>query len=99
MLSKKEIIIVVTFDKKTQTSGGAFNRQLGEYLLTFEYNSDSNSSIVEMSDIETGSIWNIFTGKSISGPLKGKQLQAMEYNVSFWFAWVDWHPSSEIFLD
>jgi uncharacterized membrane protein YraQ (UPF0718 family) len=91
--------IVVTFDKTTKTSGGAFNRKIEGDMLTFVYNQNGNSSIIAMSDVETGSKWNIFTGESTSGPMKGKRLQAMEYNVSFWFAWADWHPSSAIFLE
>ena len=90
--------IVVTFDPITNTSGGAFNSTIEGKHLTFEP-IQSDASYPVMKDIETGSIWNIFTGQSMSGPLEGKSLTPMEYNVAFWFAWVDWHPNSDLFLD
>ena len=80
--------LVVTFDPITNTSGGAFERNIGGQDLTFESTKDETGHPL-MQDIETGSQWNIFTGESVGGPLEGQNLTPMEYNVAFWFAWVD----------
>lgn len=90
--------LVVTFDPITNTSGGAFERNIGGQNLTFESIKDETDRPL-MQDLETGSQWNIFTGESVGGPLEGQNLTPMEYNVAFWFAWVDWHPSGDLFLD
>ncbi|MET7029921.1 DUF3179 domain-containing protein [Sediminicola luteus] len=47
-------------------------------------------------DIETGSVWDI-TGRCIQGSMKGKELVPERYSNHFAFAWLAFHPESEIY--
>ena len=47
-------------------------------------------------DKQTNSIWDI-TGKCIMGPQKGKSLEKIVYSSHFAFAWLNFHPESEIY--
>jgi thiol-disulfide isomerase/thioredoxin len=70
----------------------AFKRRLpsGE-ALTFER--EGNMLI----DRETGSRWTL-DGTATDGPLAGTQLRPLVVTSSYWFAWVAFHPSTELFL-
>jgi len=46
-------------------------------------------------DRETGSRWNIL-GHATGGPLKGAQLRPYRHLDTFWFAWVTFHPDTEL---
>ncbi len=48
------------------------------------------------SDLETGSVWDI-TGKCLEGTYKGKQLVMEVHSNHFAFAWLAFHPDSEIY--
>ena len=76
-------------------SGAAavFDRSLDGRTLTFE---EADSPLL-MTDGETGSTWNKTTGKAVSGPLEGKELQKAPFLASFWFAWTDFHPDTELY--
>ena len=66
------------------SSGGAiFGDPQGELLL--------------MQDIETGSVWQALTGRAIEGPLQGTVLAREPSHYSFWFAWSDFHPDTELY--
>ena len=86
--------IVVTFDPETSTVGGAFNRRLGDRSLTFQ--PDASDPLL-MVDTETGSSWAVLTGEAVRGALVGSRLEQVESNYAFWFAWKDWHPSTQVF--
>lgn len=47
-------------------------------------------------DKETGSLWDI-TGKCFKGELKGKSLEPIPHGNHFAFAWLSFHPKSEIY--
>ncbi|MCK5703822.1 MAG: DUF3179 domain-containing protein [Cyclobacteriaceae bacterium] len=47
-------------------------------------------------DLETESVWEI-TGKCVEGSYKGKQLVTEVHSNHFAFAWLAFHPESEIF--
>lgn len=47
-------------------------------------------------DLETSSIWDI-TGKCIKGPMKGRRLMAEKHGIHFAFAWLNFHPDSDIY--
>ncbi len=72
-------------------SATAYRRQLGEYVLEFEKQDDGN-----FYDVQTGSQWNLF-GQAIGGPLKGQKLVDIANGVHFAFAWLVFHPDSEIY--
>ena len=48
-------------------------------------------------DQETGSTWQALTGRAIDGPLAGTALTRLPSFYSFWFAWSDFHPSTEVY--
>jgi hypothetical protein len=48
-------------------------------------------------DQETGSRWNIL-GHATGGPLKGARLEPYRHLDTFWFAWVTFHPDTELDL-
>jgi hypothetical protein len=50
-----------------------------------------------MTDDETGSVWDMATGVALSGDLEGQRLDRLPSFVSFWFAWPDYYPSTEIY--
>jgi hypothetical protein len=64
----------------------------GEITLQFEYNAKNNTFI----DKQTKSQWN-FDGKALDGQMEGKQLQRLPFDEGFWFEWVAFHPSTELY--
>jgi hypothetical protein len=46
-------------------------------------------------DEETGSRWDVL-GRAVDGPLKGTELAVVTHLDTFWFAWVVFHPDTEI---
>ena len=78
-------------DSRIIPSATVYRRQLDERLLTFEKRDDGN-----FYDMETGSKWNLF-GQAISGPLEGEKLPDVENGLHFAFAWLAFHPESDIY--
>ncbi len=83
--------VLVTFDPET-ASGVVFSRTLDDQVLTF-----SGISAYELTDKETGSIWNGRTGVSIAGPLGGQALERVKSTRSFWFGWKDFYPDTRVY--
>jgi hypothetical protein len=46
-------------------------------------------------DRETGTRWDVL-GRAVAGPLRGAQLTPVEHLDTFWFAWVTFHPDTEL---
>lgn len=59
--------------------------------LTFELAGPGNYR-----DRETGSQWNLISGKCEGGKLQGNQLQELQVTVAYWFAWSGFYPNSEV---
>ncbi len=78
-------------DSRVIASATAYRRQLGEFLLDFEKRDDGN-----FYDVQTGSEWNLF-GQATAGPLQGEELIDAASGVHFAFAWLVFHPASEIY--
>ncbi len=68
----------------------AWSRQLGGQILSFEFSGN------QIRDRETGSLWNIL-GKAIAGSYAGQQLNEVDSGVHFAFAWLAFHPDSDIY--
>ena len=83
--------IVVTFDPESEGSA-VFDRRVNGRTLTFE--SDDG---VRMRDRETGTAWSASQGLALDGELAGAQLEALPSFVSFWFAWSDFYPSTQVY--
>jgi hypothetical protein len=85
VLDEKEI-------SKSRNVGSAtlFNAVLEGQKLTFQKKGEY------FRDQQTGSTWDI-TGRSLAGPLMGKQLRAERHSNHFAFAWLAFYPDSEIY--
>lgn len=80
--------IVVTFDAES-TSAHLFSRRIDGKELYF-----SSAAENLMSDEETGSVWNQYTGLAIEGAYKGRELEHQPAIVSYSGAWDYFHPTS-----
>ena len=87
--------VVITFDS-TSESGAAFQRRLNGRNLTFEP-APGQFGVALMRDQETGSLWQVLTGQSVEGELFGERLERLPSHYSFWFAWSDFHPQTELY--
>ncbi|NND72413.1 MAG: DUF3179 domain-containing protein [Rhodothermales bacterium] len=80
--------------KKSEEIGstGVFERMLDGQLLTFSY---QKKRIV---DTETNSVWDI-TGRSVEGPLAGRQLTPVTHGNYFSFAWFAFKPGTGVYRE
>jgi hypothetical protein len=83
--------IVVAFDTESE-SAAVFSREAAGQLLTF-----TQTGRRTMQDAETGSTWSMDTGRAMEGPLAGTDLERVRSFVSFWFAWSDFYPETEVY--
>ena len=88
--------VMIFFDTATGTAL-AFDRSPGDTPLTFSIEGEPNGTATVLVDEETGSKWTAFTGSAIDGELKGSRLERIPSHLSFWFAWSDWNPQTEIY--
>jgi hypothetical protein len=70
-----------------------YERVVNGQVLTFEA---GGSSPFQMSDEQTGSLWNI-KGEAVSGSLQGAKLQQIPAYNAFWFAWAQFWPGTQVF--
>jgi hypothetical protein len=70
-----------------------YDRNVNGQILTFAL---SAANPFQMTDNETGSVWNI-KGEAVSGSLAGAKLQQIAAYNAFWFAWSVFWPSTQIF--
>lgn len=64
----------------------------GQTILQFEYNAKNNTFI----DKQTRSQWN-FDGMAIEGQMRGNQLIRLPFDEGFWFEWVAFHSTTELY--
>lgn len=89
--------LVVTF-VPTSVTANSFSREVDGRTLTFRRLQSQEEQPI-MVDQETNSQWLMVAGEAIEGALKGSKLERLPSNTAFWFAWKDWHPSTEVFLE
>jgi hypothetical protein len=68
---------------------GVFDPEVDGRRLHFETTDDG------FRDQETGSRWNVL-GQATGGPLEGARLEPHRHLDTFWFAWVTFHPDTEL---
>ncbi len=51
---------------------------------------------VLMTDEQTGSQWDAFAGRAVSGSLAGQQLEPVVAHLSYWFSWHSFFPDSVV---
>ena len=85
------LMIVAASDGK---SVRGFSRRVEDRTLEFflELNTEPPMFI----DAQTGSKWD-FTGRAVSGPLKGKELKRIFLLKDYWFDWKIYHPVTSVF--
>ena len=90
--------VLVTFEPESET-GVVFNRQIDGRTLHFRPVSPDapTDGMLLMQDDETSTIWQALTGRAIDGPLEGAILTRLPSHYSFWFAWSDFHPDTEVY--
>ena len=74
-----------------------YDRRVNGRTLTFGVDTDTSGVLTTLVDDETGSRWMAFTGLAVEGELKGQRLERIPSHLSFWFAWTDWNPETELF--
>jgi hypothetical protein len=67
-----------------------FLRRLGEHMLRFTYRDG------QIIDTETQSVWSV-DGQAEWGTLAGTQLRKLVGIPAFWFAWLVFHPQTELY--
>jgi hypothetical protein len=89
--------VVVYFEPATETAL-AYSRTVSGRTLTFELVVEDDG-LELLRDTGTGTTWLPFTGRALDGELAGQQLARARSVVSFWFAWSDFYPETELFPD
>ena len=85
--------LLVVFSKDADAAT-AFDRQVGEQLLSFETAESPEGHYVR--DIETGTLWNGLSGEALEGKLKGQKLEPLVGTQAFWFGWRGFYPRTAI---
>ena len=88
--------VLVTFDPLNET-GAIFVRSVAGKPLHFQTTTKTGDGVLLLRDQETGSTWQALTGRAIDGPLAGTALERLPSFYSFWFAWSDFHPETELY--
>ena len=70
-----------------------FSRRVSGRVLSFRLLDDTPSVVA---DNETGSRWSLADGRAVDGPLKGAKLDRAPAYPAFWFGWVGYFPSTEV---
>ena len=92
-----DLPVVVFFEAASET-GLAYDREVDGRLLTFSLVGEGTGAAAAITDAETGTVWRVLSGRGVQGPLAGKTLKRAESFLSFWFAWKDWNPDTEIWV-
>lgn len=71
-------------------SGIAYDRRVGDQVLTFRHEADDL-----FTDAETGSTWTLL-GVAVDGPLAGERLTTVTHRNEFWFAWAAFFPDAPV---
>jgi hypothetical protein len=83
--------ILVLYDRANETAL-AFGRESEGKLLIFRVEGEVAGVLNTLVDEETGSRWRTFEGE-----LSDNTLQRLTSLSSFWFAWKDWNPDTELY--
>ncbi|MEK0324015.1 MAG: DUF3179 domain-containing (seleno)protein, partial [Nitrosopumilus sp.] len=84
----KSILLISQFSGNTR----AFDRTINDQVLEFDYLQE------KLIDLQTKSEWS-YEGIAVSGPLEGTELTRMVIEPGFWFAWMAFHPDTDLFGD
>ena len=88
--------LLVFFEGSTGTAL-VYDRSVDGTTLTFKVESASSGARTVLVDAETGTRWSALTGAALEGELRGNSLSRLPSHLSFWFAWKDWNPGTEVY--
>jgi hypothetical protein len=86
-----DVAVVIFMDKKSKTAA-AFRRSIDG--RTPEFAPVSEQTVAK--DKDTGSTWRI-DGRAISGRLKGRSLEPLNFHVGAWYSWAAYFPDTTIY--
>ena len=81
---------VVVFSLARGPAGAAFDRTVGERILSFVRRDGA------FRDRQTGSVWTL-AGEASRGPMAGTRLTAIPSRTSFWFATIAAFPEAQVY--
>ena len=82
---------IVIFTRPGSWMSMAFLRRLDGQVLRFAPTADG-----PIADVETGTRWDV-SGRAVAGPLAGQRLEFVPSGIEKWYAWVAYHPRTEIY--
>ena len=88
--------VLVYYDAPSGTAL-VYDRAIDGEALTFRLEGEPNGVQTVLTDEETGARWTAFNGLATEGALAGRSLERAPSHLSFWFAWTDWNPDTELF--
>lgn len=74
----------------------AFDRRLGDRVLTFGVSGLLYRSDLVMFDRQTESLWSQIEGRAIAGHLAGEQLERLPIQTVPWAQWLAAHPNGQV---
>ena len=86
--------VVVAIDLKSG-SAVVFSRVVKGRMLSFDRLESQPPEL--MVDQVAASQWNMITGEAVDGPFAGAQLERLRFQLTFWFAWKDFYPHTEVY--
>ena len=92
--SLADVPLLVVYHAGSATSA-IFEREVDGELLEF------SALPVDWEDAplvvdQEGTTWHGLSGMALDGPRAGEELRRMQTHYSFWFAWKDWRPETEL---
>jgi hypothetical protein len=87
--------VVVGFDPITAT-GRAYQRTLSGRVLEFGLSGLAYNAGLLLYDRETKSLWSLFEGRAIAGPLAGQRLTPIRVRQEHMATWLARHPSTRV---
>ena len=88
--------VLVAFDPGSET-GVVYDREVEGRVLTFQLEDGMAGRPAMMVDEETGTRWVAITGEAVEGKLADARLERVPSHYSFWFAWKDFYPETEVY--
>ncbi len=85
----------VVYFGDTADTAFAFESTVDGQRLTFMLSREDDQDI--LIDDQTGSKWVPFLGVAVEGELAGANLPRIHSTYSFWFAWTDFYPDTELY--
>lgn len=87
-LGEEPVLVVLAED---QVTAAAWRRRTDGRTLSFAPVAGDR-----LQDAETGSTWDPLTGRALSGPLAGRQLEPLVFTYALWYAWRSQRPGTTL---